>query len=52
VQARFLIFRKAEISKHLKNKTVCATGANLCRRELLTTERQISAYEVPANGGI
>src|ERR1044072_4275997 len=40
---------KLKCQKHLKNKTVCATGANLFRRELLTTERQISAYEVPAN---
>jgi len=43
---------KLKFQKHLKNKTACATGANLCRHELLTTERQISAYEVPANGGI
>jgi hypothetical protein len=52
VQAWFLVFREAEIQKHSENKTACATGANLCRQELLTTERQISAYEDPANGDI
>jgi hypothetical protein len=57
VQARCLDLKRRN---HLKNKASCATGANLCRHELPTTElkvisaaeRQASAYEDAANGGI
>jgi len=37
-----LISANLKFKEHLKNKASCATGAILCRHELLTTELKVS----------